>query len=471
MEILPEDAPILVVDDDEGLLLSMRATLLSAGLPEPAVVSDGRRVMPLLRKHRFQLLLLDLVMPKVSGMSLLEAVKKEYPEIVCIIVTATDEVATAIQAIKLGAYDYLVKPVSADDLIIVVRRALERYELRKSVTRFETKQSFAAVEHPEAFREMVAEDESMALVFRQVEAVAPTDYSVIVSGESGTGKEMLARILHQLSRRRDKPFVAVNMAAFNKSLFEDAFFGHTKGAYTHAVEERKGFFEVADGGTLFLDEITELDAGLQAKLLRVLQEKEFYRIGSATSRKIDVRIIAATNRDILNEVKTGRFRADLFYRLSMYTIKIPPLRERRKDILPLARHFVRMYGSNKTPPVTEISEELGRNLLNYSFPGNIRELENMIAGAVLLENDTVLHQECVHDLPQRLSKMVVDDEDWPTLDELEKRYLIRVLQKTGGNRKKAAEILGVNLTTIYRKIEKLGCDPMYGYRIRPEVQR
>lgn len=460
MEILPEDAPILVVDDDEGLLLSVRTTLLSAGFPEPAVVSNSRRVMPLLRKNRFQLLLLDLVMPNMSGMGLLEAVKREYPEIVCIIVTATDEVATAIQAIKLGAYDYLVKPVSAEDLIIVVRRALERYELRKSVTRYETIQSFATVEHPEAFEQMVAEDESMALVFRQVEAVAPTDYSVIVSGESGTGKEMLARILHKLSKRSDKPFVAVNMAAFNNTLFEDAFFGHTKGAYTHALGERKGFFEVADGGTLFLDEITELDSGLQAKLLRVLQEKEFYRIGSAASRKIDVRIIAATNRNILNEVKTGQFRADLFYRLSMYTIKIPPLRERRKDILPLARHFVRVYGSDKTPPVTDISEELGRNLLDYSFPGNIRELENMIAGAVLLENDTVLHHESVHDLPQRFSKMAIEDGDWPTLDELEKRYLIRVLQKTGGNRKKAAEILGVNLTTIYRKIERLGIHPV-----------
>lgn len=460
MEILPEDAPILVVDDDEGLLLSVRTTLLSAGLPEPAVVSDGRRVMPLLRKNRFQLVLLDLVMPKMSGMNVLEAVKKEYPEIVCIIVTATDEVATAIQAIKLGAYDYLVKPVSAEDLVIVVRRALERYELRKSVTRYEARQSFAAVEHPEAFQEMVAEDEAMALVFRQVEAVAPTDYSVIVSGESGTGKEMLARILHRLSKRSDKPFVAVNMAAFNKSLFEDAFFGHTRGAYTHAVDERKGFFEAADGGTLFLDEITELDADLQAKLLRVLQEKEFYRIGSTSSRKIDLRIIAATNRDILSEVKAGRFRADLFYRLSMYTIKIPPLRERRKDILPLANHFVRMYGSTKIPPVAEISEELGRNLLNYSFPGNIRELENMIAGAVLLERSAVLQPESVRDLPQRFPQMAVEDDDWPTLDELEKRYLIRVLQKTGGNRKKAAEILGVNLTTIYRKIERLGLDLM-----------
>ncbi|MEW6260286.1 MAG: sigma-54 dependent transcriptional regulator [Thermodesulfobacteriota bacterium] len=460
MEILPEDAPILVVDDDEGLLLSVRTTLLSAGLPEPAVVSDGRRVMPLLRKNRFQLVLLDLVMPKMSGMNVLEAVKREYPEIVCIIVTATDEVATAIQAIKLGAYDYLVKPVRAEDLVIVVRRALERYELRKSVTRYEARQSFAAVEHPEAFREMVAADEAMALVFRQVEAVAPTDYSVIVSGESGTGKEMLARILHRLSKRSERPFVAVNMAAFNKSLFEDAFFGHTRGAYTHAVDERKGFFEAAEGGTLFLDEITELDADLQAKLLRVLQEKEFYRIGSTSSRKIDLRIIAATNRDILSEVKAGRFRADLFYRLSMYTIKIPPLRERRKDILPLANHFVRMYGSRKTPPVTEISEELGRNLLNYSFPGNIRELENMMAGAVLLERGTVLQPESVRDLPQRLSPTAVEDGDWPTLEELEKRYLIRVLQKTGGNRKQAAEILGVNLTTIYRKIERLGLDPM-----------
>jgi transcriptional regulator with PAS, ATPase and Fis domain len=240
-------------------------------------------------------------------------------------------------------------------------------------------------------------------------------------------------------------------------LFEDAFFGHAKGAYTHALDERKGFFETSDGGTLFLDEITELDAALQAKLLRVLQEKEFYRVGSATSRKIDVRIIAATNRDILNEVKEGRFRADLFYRLSMYTIKVPPLRERRKDIVPLARYFVRLYGAQQSSVVTDISEELIQNLLNYSFPGNIRELENMIAGAVLLETTGTLQLSSVRHLPQRLpSPSPSMEADWPTLNELEKRYMIRVLEKTGGNRKKAAEILGVNQATIYRKIEKLG---------------
>ncbi|MFZ3046431.1 MAG: sigma 54-interacting transcriptional regulator, partial [Desulfatirhabdiaceae bacterium] len=263
MESIPKDASILVVDDDSGLLLSIRATLISAGISEPAVVSDSRRVIGIIKNKRFQLVLLDLVMPHINGMMLLEQIRKEYPEIVCIIVTATDEVSSAIQAIRLGAYDYLVKPVNPDDLVIIVRRALERYDLRRKVTSFERRRSFSDIANPEAFSDMIAADEAMAFVFQQVEAVAPTDYSVVITGESGTGKEMLSRITHRLSRRAQKPFIAVNMAAFNQTLFEDAFFGHVKGAFTQAVQDQTGFFEAAEGGTLFLDEITELEPSLQ----------------------------------------------------------------------------------------------------------------------------------------------------------------------------------------------------------------
>lgn len=454
MESVAEQSPILVVDDDPGLLLSIKATLLSADLPEPDTISDSRLVMDRVRKNAYKIILLDLLMPHINGMELLEVIKKEFPVTICLIVTATDEVSTAIQAIRLGADDYLVKPVNGEKLVMIIQRALKRYHLRKEVARFAGNQSFSNLANPQAFHEIVAEDELMALVFCQVEAVAPTDYSVILTGESGTGKEVMARMIHKLSSRASEPFVAVNMAAFTQTLFDDEFFGHAKGAYTHAVSDKKGFFEAAHGGTLFLDEITELAPSLQGKLLRVIQEKEFYRLGSTTSKSIDVRILVATNRDILDEVKNERFRADLFYRLSMYTIKIPPLRERKKDILPLARYFIQKYGNNRADPIESFSPELEQRLLEYSFPGNIRELENMMASAVLLEKTRELTLSSVrslqadqHFVPDRGSGLV-------TLEDLEKQHILRVLQETGGNRKKAAIILGINTATVYRKIEK-----------------
>ncbi len=354
----------------------------------------------------------------------------------------------------LGAYDYLVKPVNGEKLVMIIQRALKRYHVRKEVARFADRQSFSDLANPQAFNDIVAEDKLMALVFCQVEAVAPTDYSVVITGESGTGKEMMARMIHQLSCRASGPFIAVNMAAFTQTLFEDEFFGHTKGAYTHAVSDKKGFFEAAHGGTLFLDEITELAPPLQGKLLRVIQEKEFYRLGSTSSKSIDVRILAATNRDILDEVKTERFRADLFYRLSMYTIKIPPLRERKKDILPLARHFVQKYGNNRAAPITSLSPELEQRLLEYDFPGNIRELENMMASAVLLEKSQALTLSSVRSLHAGPHVLSGKGSELMTLEDMEKEHILRVLQETGGNRKKAAVILGINTATVYRKIEK-----------------
>jgi DNA-binding NtrC family response regulator len=454
MKSVSEKFPILIVDDDPGLLLSIKATLVSADLPEPDTISDSRLVMDMVRRHAYKIILLDLVMPYINGMELLEMIKKEFPETVCLVVTATDEVSTAIQAIRLGAYDYLVKPVNGENLVAIIRRALERYQLRKKVEMFAVQQSFSNLINPGAFSEIVAEDESMALVFCQVEAVAPTDYSVIITGESGTGKEMMARMIHNLSSRASEPFVAVNMAAFTQTLFEDEFFGHIKGAYTHAVSDKKGFFEAAHGGTLLLDEIADLAPSLQGKLLRVIQEKEYYRLGSTSSRRIDVRILAATNRDILDEVKNERFRADLFYRLSMYTIKIPPLRERKKDILPLVRYFLQKYGNSKTDPVESLSPELEQCLIAYSFPGNIRELENIMASAVLLEKSRILTISSVRGLDSAVGSSADEGSGLATLEDLEKKHILRVLQETRGNRKKAAIILGINTATVYRKIEK-----------------
>lgn len=455
MESVPDhDTPVLVVDDDPGLLLSIKAIMVSSGMSAPALLSDSRRLVELLEKRRFQLVLLDLNMPHICGMELLEKIKTRFPDIECVIVTAVDEVSTAVQAMKFEAYDYLVKPLNSEKLIIIIKRALERYNLRYGLSLFERKQVFSDLKKPSAFKDMVAEDTAMALIFHQIEVVAPTDYSVVITGESGTGKEMVARIIHNLSNRSNAPFLAVNMAAINNTLFEGEFFGHTKGAYTGASNETKGFFETADQGTLFLDEITELDMPLQGKLLRVIEERELYRLGSTKARSADARIIAASNRNINTEIANGRFRADLFYRLNKNHINILPLRERKKDILPLARYFIKVHSKTNNKKIDALAPDLAQALLNYSFPGNVRELENIIAAAVLLENRKTLALSSARDLESFVDSTDGKTEGFLTLVELEKQHIQKALQTTGQSCSKAAKLLGINISTVYRKIEK-----------------
>ena len=456
--IPPIHSPVLVVDDDEGLLLSIKATLVSSGLPEPALVSDSRRVIDLVREYNFQMILLDLMMPHLSGMEVLRKIKKESLDVECVIVSAIDDVASAVQAISLGASDYLVKPLNSDKLVALVNRTLEKYSVQHELEQFGSKKVFSNLKNPEAFADIVVEDEAMALVFHQVEAVAGTDYSVVISGESGTGKEMLARVIHKLSNRSDAPFYAVNMASFSKTIFEDEFFGHAKGAYTDAGSDKIGFFEAAHGGTLFLDEITELDPSLQGKLLRVIEERELYRLGSTEIRNVNVRIIAATNRDINEEILKGAFRSDLYYRINMYNIKVPPLRERQKDIMPIANHFLKTHARANEKKIGSLAPDLEQRLMHYSYPGNVRELENIIAAAVLQEKSKTLTLASTINLlpyegPERRKHV-----ELLTLEELEMRHIQKVLDVTGGNRPKAAKILGVNVSTVYRKIEKYKLD-------------
>lgn len=456
MKSIPDNkTPILVVDDDTGLLLSIKATLVSSGMPDPALVSDSRQVMELVRKHHFHVVLLDLMMPNLSGMEILQQLKQEFPAVECVIVTAVEDVSSAVQAMKFGAYDYIVKPINSEKLIIVINRALERYDLRYELALFQKSQTFSDLKNRAAFGSMVAEDEAMALVFHQAEAVAPTDYNVLISGESGTGKEMLAQIIHNLSNRSKAPFIAVNMAAFSKTLFEDDLFGHTKGAFTGALTDKKGFFESARGGTLFLDEITELESELQGKILRVIQERVLYRLGSTRTRDVDVRIITATNRDIDEEVRKGRFRGDLFYRLNMCRIHIPPLRERKKDILPLSRHFLKVHARKNKKEIDSLAPDLANLLLSYHFPGNVRELENIIASSVLWEKGRVLTLSAARSLPTLSGPARTQNDKLLTLAELEKRHVQRVLELTGGNRTQAAKILGIGLRTVQRKLQSL----------------
>lgn len=457
MELLPDkNTPILVIDDDTGLLTSIHAVLVGAGFPEPALLSDGRQALDLIKKHDFHLVLLDLMMPDIDGMEILKSVKSHFPHVECIVFTAVDDVETAIEAVRHGAYDYLVKGLNNEKLILTINHALERYSLRQERSLLTQRHTFADLRHPEAFQSLITQDSSMATVFRQVEAIAPTDYSVLISGESGTGKEMLAKVIHQLSNRADAPFLPVNMAAFSGSLFEDEFFGHTKGAYTNALGEKKGFLEEAQGGSLFLDEITELELALQGKLLRVIEEKELYRLGSTRLRNVDVRFIAATNRDILLEIKKGRFRTDLFYRLNTCTITLPPLRERRDDILPLAEHFLKIHAFRNGKIINDIAPDLAQRLVAYDFPGNVRELQNIIASAVLVEPaDTLRPESIAIPLPQPAAKMTEND-TLLSLDQMERQHIRKVLEATQGDRARAAGILGINLSTVYRKIKRYG---------------
>lgn len=457
MESIPSNrTPILVVDDDVGLLLSIKTTLISSGMPEPALLSDSRRTVELVRNNQFHLVFLDLIMPQLSGMDVLQQLKKEFPAVECVMVTAIDEVSSAVQAMKFGAYDYLVKPFQSEKLVIVINRALERYDLRHGLALFEGTQSFFSLKNHLAFKDMVAEDEAMALVFHQAEAAAPTDYSLIITGETGTGKEMLAQIIHKLSNRSSGPFLAVNMGALSHNLFEDEFFGHVRGAYTGALSEKRGFFEAAQGGTIFLDEITELEPVLQGKLLRVIQEKELYRLGSTDVKNVDMRIIAASNRDIKEEIKKKRFREDLFYRLNMYHINIPPLKEREKDILTLAKYFLKTHARKNQKEIDSIAPDLAGRLLGYPFPGNVRELENIIATAVLSEKGRALTLSSAGDLMPLTEPARIRGDGLLTLAELEKGHIYHILEVTGGNRTRAAKMLGIGLRTLQRKLKEFG---------------
>lgn len=456
MENHTDKSSILIVDDDEGLLFSMRAALLSAGLPDPTMISDSRQVLDAVQNNNFHLALLDLVMPHLDGMDVLKQIKQESPATECIILTAVDDVATAVKAMRFGAYDYLVKPLQVKRTTIAVRHALERYRLRQGIALFERPQSFADLKKPKAFSSMVAEDEAMALVFHQVETCARSDYNVMITGETGVGKGMLARVVHQLSARSGGPFVVVNMPAFSQTLFEDNFFGHMRGAYTGAVSDKAGFFETAQGGTLFLDEITELAPSIQSKLLRVIEEKEFYRLGSTNVVNVDLRFLSASNRDVNKIVSAGHLRGDLYFRLNEYHIHIPPLRRRPKDVLPLAHFFLRRHAKKNNKQIDGISRELSKSLERYTFPGNVRELENLIASAVLVEESRQLTLGSAQAIIQSQEMdSSVQPERFPTLSEVQQDHILRALEVTKGNRTQAARLLGIGLRTLQRKLKQL----------------
>ncbi len=449
-------AVILVVDDDAGVRESFR--LILEDQYDVLEAADGRQALDLVRSTAVDLVLLDIRLPEMDGIEVLERIKGLDEGIEVILVTAVKTVRTAVAAMKLGAFDYVTKPFDEDELMATVRRALERRSLEREVVFL---RSELARRHD--FDELVGQHPEMQKLYRLVGQVARTTTTVLITGESGTGKELVARAIHRQGPRRDKPFVAVNPAALSESLVESELFGHEKGAFTGAYQRRLGRFELAQGGTLFLDEISSLKPELQAKLLRVLQEREVERVGGTRAFRIDARIIAATNVDLRQAVAEGKFREDLFYRLNVVPIAVPPLRERREDIPLLVEHFIRRYNQAFGRRIEGLAPEALAVLRDHPWPGNVRELQNVIERLVTLAEGPVIG---VSDLP--LDLLLPDPRarlrEATTLplrqatEEFERQIVLRVLKGVRWNRSEAARILGLHRNSLKLMLDRWGLD-------------
>ena len=432
---------ILVVDDEAGIRSFLAEALTDVGY-EVSEAADGRDAIACLERESFHLMVVDLQMPRVDGMEVLRRARVSWPEMEIIVLTAHGTVATAVEAMKLGAFDYLSKPLSGpDELRIAVARGLERRRMADERQRHRDHE-------PER---LMAWDPAMVAVVGQLERVAATEATVLLVGESGTGKEVAARALHDASARRDAPFVAVNCAALSETLLESELFGHEKGAFTGATAQRRGRFELADGGTLFLDEVAEIAPHLQAKLLRVLQERRFERVGGTRTLVVDIRLVAATNRDLAAEMREGRFREDLFHRLSVFPVRLPSLRERTGDVLPLAAHLLERMAARTGRHGLTLDDAAKAALLAHPWPGNVRELANVLERATIL---ALTPRIGVADLALGAS-IAPGGAAAGSLRDLEREAIRQALAATGGHRKRAAERLGIGLRTLYDKLKDL----------------
>lgn len=437
---------ILVVDDDPLMLDFLKEALSRQGY-NVDTAEGGEEALRKVEEKGYDLVITDVRMPGVDGMTVLESVKRNFAETEVVVITAYGTIRNAVEAMKMGAYDYLTKPFSVDEVEVVVQRALERKRLISENIRLKRE-----LEKVQGLRALIGQSPGMRKVLEMIEMVAPTKATVLIQGESGTGKELVADAIHRLSPRRDGPFVKVNCAAIPESLVESELFGHEKGAFTHAVKRSRGRFEIADGGTLLLDEIGEITLAVQAKLLRVLQDGTFQRVGGEGTIKVDVRVIATTNRDLWRAVQDGKFREDLYYRLHVVPIYIPPLRERKEDIPLLIQHFLKMYGKREGKEGLTVSEKAMEVLMDYDWPGNIRELENAVERAVILAKGKVLKPE--HFL---IGNMLREKEpDWGplTLAEMERRLILKTLREEGGNRTRTAQRLGISVRTLRNKLHQ-----------------
>jgi DNA-binding NtrC family response regulator len=446
---------VLIVDDEPDMGRLIDAGLRAIGI-ETRVTTSPTEALQLAGAEDFDVVLTDLNMPGMSGLELCTRIGECRPDVPVVVITAHGTLEAAIGAIRAGAYDFITKPIKIETLQLTVERALRHHGLSEELQRLRDQVS------PRPFEGIVGQSTAMRQLFDVVARVAPTDTSVLVTGESGTGKELIARALHQRSRRHAGPFVAVNCAAVPESLLESELFGHARGAFTDAVSARTGLFLRASGGTLFLDEIGEMPMSVQPKMLRALQERTIRPVGGDHEIPIDVRIVAATNRDLEADVEDGRFREDLFYRINVVRVELPPLRARGSDILLLAQQAVARFARAADKDVRGISAPAAEKLLCYEWPGNVRELQNAVERAVAL---TRFAELTVDDLPAKIrdyrsSHVIVagedDPEQLPTMDEVERRYILRVMQAVHGNKALAARILALDRKTLYRKLERWG---------------
>ena len=451
---------ILVADDEQSMREFLDIMLKKEGY-KVSLAPNGEEVLKLIEKDIFDLILMDIRMPRLDGISTLKKIKAISQETIVIMITAYASADTAIRAMKEGAYDYITKPFKVEEIKLIIKNALEKKNLQKENVLLKQ-----VVRDRYHFENILGQSSKMLDLYKLLEKVAPTKTNILITGESGTGKELVAKAIHYNSPRKEKPFVTLNCGAIPEALIESELFGHMKGAFTDAIATKKGLFEIADEGTIFLDEISELPLLMQVKLLRVLQDREFKRVGGTEDIRVDVRITSATNRDLEEAVREKRFREDLYYRLNVIQIKLPPLRERKEDIPLLAMHFFKKYSEELNKNILTISPESVRILLNYDYPGNVRELQNIIERAVALESSQELSgQNLSSYLNEQLPiKKGVVDLEIPNegidlekiVADLEKTLLMKALGKTKGIKKRAAELLHINFRSMRYRLEKYG---------------
>lgn len=446
---------ILLVDDEVTYLDLLKSILENEGYRDVITESNPLNVPNILKTQKVDLILLDIYMPQMNGIQLLEKISPEYPNIPVIIVTAVDDKDIALEAIKFGAYEFIIKPPDTDRLLLTIRRAIgykllekERDVLRADVTINKTQEDH--------FKNIVTSSDTMYKVFNLVEIFAPTNETILIVGETGTGKDLIAKKIHDLSSRKNNPFVAVNLASISQTLFESELFGHIKGSFTGANSDKVGYFEAANGGTIFLDEIEELPKELQGKLLRAIQYNEIFRIGTSQPIKLDIRIITATNRDLAEDVNKGNFRADLYYRLNRGHISLPPLRKRGNDVILLSNYLIKVANATYNKNILGLSREAIAQLRHYFFPGNVRELENIIFNSVVQSADNQrLDSVDIPILSEQDEKGLVNSEIMISFEEAEKKHIINVMSVVNNNVRKAASVLGVSERTLQRKLKKI----------------
>lgn len=454
---LNEPATILVVDDDSSHLTVLKTIIKSWGY-DVERTDDGAKAVEKAKERPFDLILMDIRMAQMSGIEALKLIKEYNPSIPILIMTAYSSVESAVEALKYGAYDYLTKPLDFDVLKLAVERALEHTSLKAENLDLKSK-----LRGNYDLANIIGKSQPMKELIDMLAMVAPSEATALITGESGTGKELIAKSIHYNSGRKERPLVIVNCAAITETLLESELFGHEKGAFTGADRRREGRFMQANKGTIFLDEIGEMSQAMQAKLLRVIQEREIQRVGSEETIQVDVRILAATNRDLQEDVSSGKFREDLYYRLNVVTLRVPPLRERQDDIPVLAQYFLEKYSKRNRKRIKGFTPLSMDMLLKYDWPGNVRELENAVERAVILGPGDYMTEK---ELPLSITKAYphAEDVDWPTrvrkqpqsLDEVEREAVLAALEASGGNKSETARVLGITRKTLHKKLQKYG---------------